>query len=474
MSSQNLAQQYPKLTELLQEVQALHDGTVSKAETLMSVLTKKHYWPYLQIKYFSSQSSLILLHNIYKQDLPISNKELYDECRSVVLDMNAPEESQIVLSLSKKIPIRMSVERFEEVPFESIKMMEVGYEGTMMYIYHHQDRWHISTSTCPSVDRSRYFNPHKSHGQMLDEALHKIFPGTMVPEESRYENSKRIRAKFFEQLDPTKSYSFLLIHHENGHLMNYTELFGENYAVLFHLNTRDRQTQEDSKEVVPQLKELGIWYTEKFPSRPVALYTLQNVTPPMYAIMAHTDTDIYKVSTKELLEKEELNLGHPNPWMNLLWIYMQNKPHLRMEYYLDTHPDLKEKMVVQDSKGTLLAPQKVVAKVMTSMRDILYNFYRATTYYYKNTNTYRMNREYDQQLAPILRFHLAQLRHLQITYHTTEPLTRQAVHHYLCHHQTIKNIRLLMDAFTNQSMTPMDQYTADCFYILNQALKNKL
>ena len=153
---------------------------------------------------------------------------------------------------------------------------------------------------------------------------------------------------------------------------------------------------------------------------------------------------------------------------------MQNKPHLRMEYYLDTHPDLKEKMVVQDSKGTLLAPQKVVAKVMTSMRDILYNFYRATTYYYKNTNTYRMNREYDQQLAPILRFHLAQLRHLQITYHTTEPLTRQAIHHYLCHHQTIKNIRLLMDAFTNQSMTPMDQYTADCFYILNQALKNKL
>lgn len=94
-------QNYPKLSTLISEVHRTHE-IGNKTDTLMNILTKNHYWPYIQLKYFSNKSSLVMLHNVYKQDIPIPDKELYNECRSVILDMNAPEGSNIVLSLSKK------------------------------------------------------------------------------------------------------------------------------------------------------------------------------------------------------------------------------------------------------------------------------------------------------------------------------------------------------------------------------------
>lgn len=464
---------YPNLTALLHEVHETVKLTKeeNKAEVLMSVMVKHHYWPYIQMKYFSSQSSLVMLHNVYKQDIPIENKALYDECRSVIVDMAAPEGKNIVLSLSKKIPIRQSVDQFKLNPPSDVQLVEMGFEGTMLYMYHHDDRWYISTSTCPSVDRSRYFNPKKSHGTMFDEVLQKMFPD-VVSSESRLETSKALRTKFFSHLDPTKAYSFVLVHHENGYLMNYASTLGEQYAVLYHLSTRERETMKEVNVELTELKEKGLCYTQKFATVDDA-FTHLNETPTTYVVIVHTPNQLYKVSTVEMLQKEENNLGHPNPWVNLLWVYMQNKPHLRMEYYIENHPEIKDKLQVADSKGEYVAAPRLIAKVMTSMRDILYNLYRSTTYYYKTTKTYRMDRDYDQKLPPILRFHLAQLRHIQMNYHSDAPLTRQAVHHYLCHHQTLKNIRLLVDALTTNSVLPMDQTTADCFYNLNKALKNK-
>jgi len=473
-------QAYPKLTALLQEVHdiAVNEKKENKVEILMNILVKYHYWPYIQVKYFSHQSSLVMLHNVYKQDIPIQDKELYDECRSVVLDMNAPVGNNIVLSLSKKIPKRLTYQEidahFNKNVSVPISLIEHGYEGTMLYIYYHQERWYVSTSTCPTVDRSRYFNPKKSHGAMMDEALQKMFPEVISEELSRLENSKALRNKFFSYLNPEKTYSFILVHYENGYVMNYSTTFGENYSVLFHLNTRERSSLESSTNIVPELETIGVKYTTKYESIEDAINILKEPTNNIYSIMVHTsDNELYKVFTDEILKKEDDNLGHPNPWMNLLWVYMQNKPHLRMEYYLENHPDVNNKLEAKDSNGNELAPPRVVAKVMTCMRDILYSLYRGSTYYYKDTKTYRMNRVYDQQLPPILRFHLAQLRYLQVNYHSESPLTRQAVHHYLCHHQTMKNVRLLIDALTINSVLPMDQQTADCFYIMNQALKNK-
>lgn len=464
-------QNYPKLSTLISEVHRTHE-IGNKTDTLMNILTKNHYWPYIQLKYFSNKSSLVMLHNVYKQDIPIPDKELYNECRSVILDMNAPEGSNIVLSLSKKIPKRITKEFAKNIN-ENITLIETGYEGTMVYMYNHNNKWYISTSTCPSIDRSRYFSPNKSHGVMLDQAIMNMFPEMVFDNElSKTDKSKILRSKFCSLLDTNKSYNFILVHHENGYIMDYADSFGEYYSKLVHINTRNMNTMENSIEVIPELQNIGVIYTTKYSNLEEAMDAISNDSN-IYAVMVHTDNELYKISTNDILRKEEDNLGHPNPWMNLLWVYMQNKPHIRMEYYLQNHPEINNILDATTSRGVIIAPARVVAKVMTTIRDILYTLYRTTTYYYKTTKTYKMDKTYDQQLPPILRFHLAQLRYIQVNFHSEAPLTRNAIHHYLCHHQTMKNVRLLIEAFTNNnSIYNMDQETADCFYILNKNLKN--
>ena len=461
---------YPKLSALLNRVH--QEKSTNKAETLLKILKKEHHWPYVQLKYFNNKSSLVMLHNIYKQDIPIVDTELYDECRSVILDMNAPDGSNIVLSLSKKIPQKTTIDMVNNLQ-ETPRYIESGYEGTMIYMYYYNDKWYISTSTCPSIDRSRYFNPTKTHGNMLDEALTDMFPDMVFEEnETRIEKSKKLREKFYSYLDTSNTYSFILVHHENGYIMNYSSTLGDNYAKLFHINTRNKVTMESNIDINPSLKSIGVLYTERYESIDTAITTLKN-DPSLYAIMTHMNNgDIYRVSTNEIIRKEEDNLGHPNPWMNLLWVYMQNKPHIRMEHYLKNHPEVNEQLDASTSHGVIIAPTRVIAKVMTSIRDILYTMYRSTTYYFKNTNTYKINKEYDQQLSPIFRFHLAQLRHIQTNFHTDSPLSRKTIHHYICHHQTMKNIRLLIESITNTPVYSFDQETSDCFYILNKNLKN--
>lgn len=460
---------FPQLSALLREVHEIHGSSQeSRIQTLQDLLVKKHYWPYLQVKYFSNQSPLVLLHNVYRQGMPIANQELYDECRSVVLNMDANEGENIVMSLSKKIPVLS--DSSTEMP--DVELYEVGYEGTMLYMYFYNNRWYISTSTCPSVDRSKYFHPTKTHGDMLNDVLASYFPEIQLStsEENNYnamrEYRHALRSKFFEYLDPTKTYRFQLVHYENGYIMDYTQQLGEQYKVLFHLGTMDRVEMKDCYDVQENLHILGVKYTLKFNDLDQALNHL-NAHSDTYSILAHSSSKLYKIVNEHVREKEEQQNSHPNPWMNLLWTYLLNKPNYKMEDYIRAFPN--EEWTVNH----LHAP-RIVAKVITFIRDMLYSMYRSTTYYYIQTNTYRMNHELDRVLPKIHRFHMAQLRHLQITYHVGKPLNRQMIHEYLCKYQTIKNIRMLIDSFmTNDHMALIDPVTRECFQILNEKLKKR-
>lgn len=104
------------------------------------------------------------------------------------------------------------------------------------------------------------------------------------------------------------------------------------------------------------------------------------------------------------------------------------------------------------------------------MRDILYECFLKTTKYYTHYQRYKMDKEMDAKLSPIIRFHLAQLRHIQVTTHTHAYITPFAVYHYLCHHQTMKNMRILIHYFATQNMFNMNFRTAECFSYLDSAL----
>lgn len=435
------------LNNLIHETLALAGNGTNKADTLLSILRKNHFWPALQTKKFFDHSGLVLLHNTYKRIDVDHFRELYDECRSVVLDLDAPEGSNIVLSLAHSIPERLTLEQYAAIMADTDKC-ELAYEGTVISVYHHKDTWHFGTTSCPTVDRSRYFHPTKTHGQMLDE----VFPD---------------RTAFTSKLDTNKSYAFVLVHHENRHVMDYTATFGENYAELIHISTRDRTTlSEDSLESTP-LAEIGIKYASVYDTPSAALQAAE--TAGVYGIIVKTDNGkIYKVSSNDIVKREERDLGNPNKWINMLSVYMQTKPDYHINDYIrDYATDLQ---FPTTESGRELAPTYLIHTVICTMRDILYYWYVRTTTFNPQTVRFRMNKEIDATLPPMLRFHIAQLRHLQVNHHTHSFLSPRAVYHYLCHHQTIKNLRGLITFFATTPGHGMTYSQAECFTILNQLL----
>lgn len=424
---------FPKINELLVEVKAEFDsGNFSSMEECFnSYIRKRRYWPMVQVKKYFGNAGLVLLHNTYKRTDVEHFKELYEEARSVVLDLNAPVGENIVVCLADKIPERISTEEYKHLQNPEDECEEC-YEGTMVYVYHHNNKWFFSTSTCPSVDSSRYFHPTKTHGTMFNEALQQFFPDTPVEE---------LRNRFTLYLNPEYSYGFLLVHHENRHVMDYSDFFEqENYAKLFHIFTREKAT----KEAVPHnLSELGIRYPLKFANIETALEEL--VRMPLYGILAKTEKGMYKISAPEVIKAEKENLGNSNPWINLLSVYMQQNPEFKINDYINKYcQDKKDSLNLVLESGEELPPVYIIHTTMMTLKLMLHSFYHTTTVYDSHSKRYHLDKELDEQFSPIIRFHLAQLRHIQITSHRHIPLTPQAVYHYLCLHQTMKNMRMLI------------------------------
>lgn len=446
------------LRDLLTEVGSVirMNDDITGANALVSVLRKYHYWPALQVKKFFKEPNLVLLHNTYKRVDVHNFQELYDECRSVILDMNAPEGENVIVTYANSIADRMNDKQYEKIMDEA-DVCEESFEGTVVTVYHYKNTWYFGTTSCPVVDSSRYFHPTKTHGDMLNEALLKLFPDTPV---------ESVRDKFTEHLNKECAYAFCLVHHENRHLMNYTTVFGDEYAKLVHLTTRNRHTLQEEKDM-EKFKDMGIIYPRFFmvPEEARDALLIDNF---MYAfIVTKADGKKLKVSRDFVIHHEENDLGNPNKWHNMLWLYMQNKKEYQVsDYQRDFAPNLE---VPLDKNGLPMAPTYLIHTVMCNMRDVLYALYRDTTTYNVVTNHFKMNKEKDESYHPMLRFHLAQLRRLQVSDHANRFITPKSVYDYLCHHHTLKNIRLLIKYFAE---TPafFKPRTAECFKVLNEML----
>lgn len=461
------------LDNMLVEVKEMYlsGAYETMSECLNDYIRKNKYWPMIQTKKITDD--LMLLHNTYVRNDIEHFKELYESARSVVLDMN---DLTVVVCLADKVPTTLTIEQYGAVMKDG-DLYETAYEGTMIYVYNYKDVWYFGTSTCASIDKSRYFHPTKTHGDMFDEALRTYFP-----------DAENVREELCKSLYPEEAYGFLVVHHNNSKVMNYAQEFDkEDYAVIFHISTKQK-----TKGFVPKnmhlLAETGIKYTKQFSinrsENQISLRTapeygtdftyptkfLETVEDHMtYGVIVRSGENTYRVSHALVLKAEDNHRGNYNPWVNMLSVYMQCRPDYTIERYINEYlPTDKEALIIKDLKGNSYNPTVIIHEVMRKICDMMYSYYRETTYYNKVYRRYNMNREIDAMMAPIIRFHLAQLRNIQITTHTHAPLTYKAIRNYLCINQPIKNIRLLISYFMNVVHSP--PRTVACFNILNSLL----
>ena len=463
------------LNELLSEVTQViqKEPETEPSNALVSVLRRHHFWPALQVKKFFDDSKLVLLHNTYRRTDVERFQALYDECRSVILDLTAPLGQNVIVTYAHTIPTRLVVGQYKTLmtAINAGDVCTISYEGTVVTAYEHSGVWKFGTSTCPTVDSSRYHHPTKTHGTMFNEAIAKIIEPGAEPPSDEAAAIAALRTKFAERLDKNYAYTFLLVHHENKHIMDYTEEFGENYAQLLQINVRSRTTLEVA-EACAAAADTGIPVPKQFGTSEEALQYLGDNAATTYGIFVKTeDGKLYLVSSEATMHQEEVNLGNSNVWQNLLHVYMIRKPDYHIKDYLkEFHPQITSPV---NSVGAKLSPTFVVHTAMCALRDVLLTAYRTSTYFDMETQKYVIRRRNSELLLPTARFHVNQLRYIQITDHNKFPIGEKAVFWYLCLHNTIKNIRLLLDHVSqNPDTYTMPFESMECVRILNQQLKH--
>ena len=139
-------------------------------------------------------------------------------------------------------------------------------------------------------------------------------------------------------------------------------------------------------------------------------------------------------------------------------------PILKKYSYQTLTPKLE---IPIDNNGRQIDPTYLVHTIISTIKDSLYSYYKSTTTYNPTYNRYKMNKEMDKQFAPIIQYHLAQLRNLQITTFNKKLITSSNIYYYLCQCNDIKNIKTLIQFFASNPINEMQSRTSMCFAIMN-------
>lgn len=452
------------------------NGTESYANSLISIIKKHHLWPSMQVKKFADDNNIVLLHNSYKlDDIGGDFKELYEQCRSIILDFSL-EQNNIVVSYANNIPIRTNIDEYAKIVNETDRYYE-AYDGTMITVYNYNGKWHFGTTSCTDMNASKFNHPTKSHGVMFDEVLRTYFVSQLTEEEQMSveitdDLSSKLRCMFTGHLNPCYAYDFVLVHYDNRHFVDYTTDCGTGYMFLIHANTQHRVDLCEIDDQGQSLAHMGVRYPNRFASLSDA-FNYISAKPNNYGfivkkIQDDNTTKLYKISPKNIEFREDTDPCKPNLWHNLLVVYMKNRKEFVIKDYISHYATDIE--LPLDNKGNPIDPTYLIHTMISTLKDVLYTLYVATTTYNTKSGMFKMNKELDKKYPPIIRFHLAQLRYRQSTAHKNSFLKQKDVYYYLCHCNNIKNIRLLVTFLSTNSGYDISDRASYCLSVLDTLL----
>jgi len=167
----------------------------------------------LKIKFvnYKEIEFVILYNNYYDDDQKIQNLKFRK---------NNNSEYQLICYNFNKIINCDEHKKFKE-SFENCSNNYEGYEGTLINIFFDEkiNEWLFTSSRCLDMFKSK-FNSNISHGKMFEDVIKKN--------------------DIIKLLDPNNIYAFIIIHHKNKYLVDYTKVFGNNYSKLLYIWTKDK------------------------------------------------------------------------------------------------------------------------------------------------------------------------------------------------------------------------------------------
>lgn len=256
----------------------------------------------------------------HKYDQPITS-DLDRECRSMIID----RKEKKVVSYSCDTPLTNSEVMDYLLLNQSVdKKIFKCYEGSLLSIFSHNNKWYVSTRRCLDSNDSVWGTDEKSHRAMFLEVLN----------DSGYKTFE----DFTSKLDKELCYYFVLIHHNNKHIVDYQNEFGENYKKLCLVIVREKNTQKEvdiyTNNHIKTLLDKNIFLSETLES--LEEFDNMNKKDP-YTLPPKTEGVIIKVFDNQmnkykLLKLQTMNYqfakstgNEKNIFKGLIHLYQNNK-----------------------------------------------------------------------------------------------------------------------------------------------------
>lgn len=148
--------------------------------------------------------------------------ELENSCRSLVIDKKTLKP--IASQYNKILYNKETVEFLNGKNWSKI-IVQKCYEGTLVVVFFHNNKWYITTRRCLDAHQSSWIKDNSYCDMFLQS----------------------IKGKFsLDDLNKNFSYHFVLIHYKNKNIVSYDWL-GKEYMEIFHLMTVEKNTLKEVK-----------------------------------------------------------------------------------------------------------------------------------------------------------------------------------------------------------------------------------
>jgi len=337
---------------------------------------KNNFYQKLFIKNISDD--LILIHNNFDKT-DNDNIDLYNECRSIIIDISSIPK---VISYSHENIISCTLQQYvENNEILATNQYEESYEGSLISVFYYKDRWYFTTTRCGDIDKSYFYNKNKSFGVMFDECL------------AEFNLSRETMGTF---LNTNICYYFVLVHHENKNIVDYTSRLGLNYKKLVHVFTREKESQRDI--IIDRLPfaEYAIKF-ENMESAVSFLNTMDTQITEGIIIKSYLENgkfSLTKIHSDQYLIEKQRNPNYPNRWFSYIYIYQCNDNNFRIKDYQEKK-NIVENLQINDKDidvtGMLFIIFKYTAEALFDLvvKFTIFNF-TDNTYVKINSDEYEV------------------------------------------------------------------------------------
>jgi hypothetical protein len=298
---------------------------LDKKLNLNELKLKLKYYKIIVKEYKGHENNLLLLYRNYNSSI---NNAIERECRSIIIN----EDNYQIVAYSCPNPI--IVNNFKKIaPLQ--KIINKYYEGTYLTIFYYNNKWNIS---------SRKFLNEGNHYELFLETIDNI--------------------NFFNNLNIDKIYNFILIHFKDKQIIDYTELFGNDYKKLCLTSIRDKEMNEEKIDLNIELFNNVIFLPE------IVDYSdcYNNLFDSSLIVKSIEENKIYKIKSNNI----NLFDNNKNIYIGYIYLYQINK--------LEKNIKLKSYNVL----GII----SLIFKILTD------NIYKLFTFYYNNGNHNNNNNSY--------------------------------------------------------------------------------